>query len=161
MPSSSLLSGLKATRIGECSYQISRQKQTLTLHILENDLMRFQQTPYPACALLCYDISDWQSLLTLKQYWLKQLGLCKPVDTDSMPMMLVGLKRDLLGSDPTNYIDTQAALKEGQAMRISHFGECSAKNGQFMKPVAEDFLAMLKACVETQANDSYSYCVMS
>lgn len=76
-------------------------------------------------------------------------------------MMLVGLKRDLTSSDPSNAIDTQAALKEGQQMRISHFGECSAKTGQFMKPVAEDFLAMLKACVDMQTKESYSYCIMT
>ena len=80
-----------------------------------------------------------------------------------MPMMLLGLKRDLRDASTNasnQLVDTQIAIKQAQEMRLTRFGECSAKTGQLMKPVAEDLLVMLKECVDQQSRDAYSYCIV-
>lgn len=49
----------------------------------------------PNFVILCYDISDRRSLVNVQQVWRKDVIRHYSVQNESIPVMLLGLKRDL------------------------------------------------------------------
>lgn len=53
----------------------------------------------PDFVILCYDISDRRSLINVQQVWRKEVSTCYQCSNASLPVMLLGLKRDLRAED--------------------------------------------------------------
>ena len=56
---------------------------------------------------------------------------------DRLPVMLLGLKRDLRGKS-RDFVLPRDAFGEAQQMRCDRYAECSAKTGELMWQVLED-----------------------
>jgi Ras family protein A len=105
----------------------------------------------PAVVVLCYSISNPESLSNVRTFW-KPLVERHFNDDDTLPVILLGLKRDVRGqedysgsvkpaADNTNPEDQQPlagrtfvypeeALKVAQGMRCDRYCECSAITGE-------------------------------
>ncbi|KAK6226004.1 Rho-like small GTPase [Colletotrichum tabaci] len=92
----------------------------------------------PDIVILCYDISQRLSLINMRRHWLKEVKLSfrRP---DRLPILLLGLKRDLRSEDdPNGIIYPQEAYQQAQEMRIDRYMECSAVTGELIKLAFED-----------------------
>lgn len=54
----------------------------------------------PDFIVLCYDINDRSSLVNAQQVWFKRMVESYMKDRDDIPIMLLGLKRDLREEKP-------------------------------------------------------------
>lgn len=70
-------------------------------------------------------------------------------DTDDIPVMLLGLKRDLR-KEEEGVIYPQEGLKTAQDLRCDRYAECSAITGELMNEVIED-IARTAAKTTTEA----------
>lgn len=67
---------------------------------------------------------------------------------DSLPVIVLGLKRDLRSEDdPNGIIYPQEAYQAAQAMRADRYVECSAVTGELLKLAFED---MCKTAIDTK-----------
>jgi Ras family protein A len=58
---------------------------------------------------------------------------------DSLPLVILGLKRDLRSEeDPNGIIYPQEAYQAAQAMRADRYVECSAVTGELLEAAFED-----------------------
>lgn len=58
---------------------------------------------------------------------------------DTLPLVVLGLKRDLRSeSDPNGIIYPQEAYQAAQVLRADRYVECSAVTGELVKPAFED-----------------------
>ncbi|WYZ36552.1 hypothetical protein EsH8_II_000058 [Colletotrichum jinshuiense] len=92
----------------------------------------------PDLVILCYDISQRLSLINMRRLWLKEVKLSfrRP---DRLPILILGLKRDLRSEDdPNGIIYPQEAYQEAQEMRVDRYMECSAVTGELIKLAFED-----------------------
>lgn len=105
----------------------------------------------PAVVILCYSISDPQSLKNVRTHW-KPMVETHFNDNDSTPVILLGLKRDIRSEEdyggsvkpaagnaesedhqPLNgreFVYPQEALSVAQGMRCDRYCECSAVTGE-------------------------------
>lgn len=59
--------------------------------------------------------------------------------SDSLPVVILGLKRDLRSeTDPNGIILPHEAYQLAQTMRADRYVECSAVTGELVKPAFED-----------------------
>ncbi|KAL9069752.1 MAG: hypothetical protein Q9161_005337 [Pseudevernia consocians] len=91
----------------------------------------------PDFVVLCYDINDRRSLVNVQHVWFKRMVESYMKDRDDIPIMLLGLKRDLREEKP-GVIYPQEGLKVAQDLRCDHYAECSATTGELMNEVIED-----------------------
>lgn len=70
-------------------------------------------------------------------------------DRDDIPVMLLGLKRDLR-KEGEGVIYPQEGLKTAQDLRCDRYAECSAITGELMNEVIED-IARTAAKTTTEA----------
>lgn len=96
----------------------------------------------PSMIILSYDISDHESLRNVRKRW-KHLVETHFNYHESMPVMLLGLKRDLRTVDN---VHPQEALRVAAEMRCDRYAECSALTGELCAEVFED---IVKMAVET------------
>jgi GTPase SAR1 family protein len=127
----------------------------------------------PAVVVLCYSIANPESLMSVHKYW-KPLVETHFNDNDTLPVILLGLKRDVRGQDdyggsvkpasddtglddqrPINgrkFVYPQEALGIAQKMRCDRYCECSAMTGEVSTHVLLDFcsrvLTIIKLCRE-------------
>lgn len=105
----------------------------------------------PAIVVLCYSIANPESLASVHKYW-KPLVETHFNDDDTLPVVLLGLQRDVRGQDdyggsvkpasdgtqpedqqPINgrkFVYPQEALGIAQKMRCDRYCECSAVTGE-------------------------------
>jgi GTPase SAR1 family protein len=105
----------------------------------------------PAVVVLCYSISNPESLSNVRTHW-KPLVEKNFNDDDKLPVILLGLKRDVrsqedyggsvkpaansAGSedqqplDGRTFVYPEEALKVAQGMRCDRYCECSAVTGE-------------------------------
>ncbi|MCJ1244841.1 hypothetical protein MMC30_002042 [Trapelia coarctata] len=96
---------------------------------------------HPNFVILCYDINDRRSLVNAQQVWRKDVIRHYAVEDESIPVMLLGLKRDLR-EEGEGMIDPQEAYRIAQEMRCDRYAECSAHTGELMNEVFEDIARM-------------------
>lgn len=127
----------------------------------------------PALVVLCYSIGNPESLTSVHKYW-KPLVETHFNDNDTLPVVLLGLKRDVRSQDdyggsvkpaidgtesedqqPINgrkFVYPQEALGIAQKMRCDRYCECSAMTGEVSTVVSFDVysstLTMTKLCRE-------------
>ncbi|KAJ9615112.1 hypothetical protein H2200_001186 [Cladophialophora chaetospira] len=97
----------------------------------------------PAFAIIAFSISSRESLHNAQYYWRKQLSLHFSDLEHTMPVMLLGLKRDerteRRREDGTfECVMPNEGLQAAQEMRCDRYGECSALTGELMFEVLED-----------------------
>lgn len=105
----------------------------------------------PAVVVLCYSIANPDSLTSAHKYW-KTLVETHFNDNDTLPVILLGLKRDVRGQDDYDgsvkpvggatesgdqqpidgrkFVYPQEALAIAQKMRCDRYCECSALTGE-------------------------------
>ncbi|KAK4154278.1 GTP-binding protein RHO4 [Chaetomidium leptoderma] len=92
----------------------------------------------PDVVLICYDISQRLSLINLQRVWIKEVRTTF-VSSDVLPVLVLGLKRDLRSEhDPNGIIYPQEAYQAAQEMRADKYMECSAVTGELMTEVFDD-----------------------
>ena len=94
--------------------------------------------PYrPDFIILCYDIGSRASLVNLQQLWWRKMVEWFMQDRDEIPVMVLGLKRDLrVEGEGTIY--PQEGHRIAGELRCDMYGECSAVTGELMSEVFED-----------------------
>jgi len=93
----------------------------------------------PHVVVLCYDISSRLSLINVQRLWSKEVQRAFPVLAESLPVLLLGLKRDLRSEkDPNGIIYPQEAYRIAQELRCDKYMECSAFSGELLREVWED-----------------------
>ncbi|TVY32432.1 GTP-binding protein [Lachnellula subtilissima] len=93
----------------------------------------------PHVVILCYDISSRLSLINVQRLWSREIPRTFPSLADSLPVLLLGLKRDLRSEqDPNGIIYPQEAYQVAQELRCDKYMECSAVSGELLREVWED-----------------------
>lgn len=97
----------------------------------------------PKMIVLCYDISSRLSLINIQRYWSKEIKRTFAAtdfsDGSEIPILLLGLKRDLRSeTDPNGIIYPQEAYRIAQELRCDKYMECSAITGELVHEVFED-----------------------
>ncbi|KAH6695837.1 P-loop containing nucleoside triphosphate hydrolase protein [Plectosphaerella plurivora] len=95
----------------------------------------------PDLVVLCYDISQRLSLINMQRQWVTDVkSSFQRIDT--LPIVVLGLKRDLRSeTDPNGIIYPQEAYRIAQEMRTDRYVECSAFTGELLKETFEDICA--------------------
>jgi Ras family protein A len=92
----------------------------------------------PDLVIICYDISQRLSLINLQRVWIKEVRSVFPT-SDVLPVLVLGLKRDLRSEDdPNGIIYPQEGYQAAQAMRVDKYIECSAVTGELMTEAFDD-----------------------
>ncbi|KAK4228347.1 GTP-binding protein RHO4 [Podospora fimiseda] len=93
---------------------------------------------HPDLVVICYDISQRLSLINLQRVWIKEVRSTFS-SADTLPILVLGLKRDLRSEDdPNGIIYPQEAYGKAQEMRADKYMECSAITGELMTEVFDD-----------------------
>lgn len=74
---------------------------------------------HPDFVILCYSISDRRSLINARDLWRKDVVRHYAKDRENIPVMLLGLKRDLRKEDETT-IYPQEVRKACEILTYSH-----------------------------------------
>jgi Ras family protein A len=100
----------------------------------------------PDLVVICFDISHRPSLLNIQQLWVKEFRSTFAAG-DSLPLLVLGLKRDLRSEDdPNGIIYPQEAYGLAQQIRADKYMECSAVTGELLTEAFDD---ICKTAVET------------
>ncbi|KAL2159983.1 hypothetical protein VTH06DRAFT_1638 [Thermothelomyces fergusii] len=92
----------------------------------------------PDLVIICYDISQRLSLINLHRVWIKEVRSAFPA-SDTLPVVVLGLKRDLRSEDdPNGIIYPQEGHRVAQEMRADKYIECSAVSGELMIEAFDD-----------------------
>jgi Ras homolog gene family, member A len=118
----------------------------------------------PDFVILCYDINDRASLEESQRRWRKEVILHFRRE-DRIPVMLLGLKRDLRAMEAPGMVDplevrsllsnidillkNRQAYRIAQEMRCDRYAECSALTGELMHEAFED-IARVAAMTTTE-----------
>ncbi|OLN92104.1 GTP-binding protein rho2-like protein 1 [Colletotrichum chlorophyti] len=114
----------------------------------------------PDIVILCYDISQRLSLINLRRVWLKEVKLAfrRP---DRLPILMLGLKRDLRSEDdPNGIIYPQEAYQQAQEIRVDRYMECSAVTGELIKLAFEDICTTAVKTRTVEGGQSEGGCVV-
>lgn len=95
----------------------------------------------PSMIILCYDISIRDTLKEVQTRWKNLVETHFNYD-EALPVMLLGLKRDLRTVDN---VHPQDALRVAAEMRCDRYAECSAMTGELVAEVFEDIVKMAVA----------------
>lgn len=91
----------------------------------------------PHIIVLCFSIPDRQTLTSVHTKW-KHLVETHFNYDESLPVIMLGLKRDLRKEGPPEMIFPQEGVRIAQEMRCDKYCECSALTGELCKQVFED-----------------------
>lgn len=97
----------------------------------------------PRFVIITYDVTSRVSLYHAQFYWREQFIQHYEELEHSIPVMLLGLKRDLRTADVDNDGQTlcvmpQEGLTAAQEMRCDKYAECSALTGELLWEAVED-----------------------
>ncbi|CAF9932485.1 MAG: hypothetical protein HETSPECPRED_008379 [Heterodermia speciosa] len=115
----------------------------------------------PDFAILCYDISDRRSLHNAAHVWRKAVARHHVQDREEIPVMLLGLKRDLrLEEGDKRIVDPQEGYRVAQEMRCDRYAECSAVTGELMKEAMEDVARTAAKTTTEEGGTSLGGCAL-
>ncbi|KAG9231071.1 P-loop containing nucleoside triphosphate hydrolase protein [Amylocarpus encephaloides] len=106
----------------------------------------------PNVVILCYDISSRLSLIDVQRIWSPLIfKTFEPAAVSNMPVLLLGLKRDLRSeTDPNGIIYPQEAYRIAQEMRCDKYMECSAYTGELIQEAIEDICKTAVGTVKSE-----------
>ncbi|KLU81687.1 hypothetical protein MAPG_00771 [Magnaporthiopsis poae ATCC 64411] len=114
----------------------------------------------PDVIVICYDISQRLSLINMQRVWIKEVRSTFP-EGDSLPILVLGLKRDLRSEDdPNGIIYPQEAYRIAQEMRADKYAECSAVTGELLSEAFEDVYKTAVKTTTDQGGQSEGGCVV-
>lgn len=93
----------------------------------------------PAVIVLCYSIGDRDSLTSVHTTWKHTVETHFNYD-EMIPVILVGLKRDLRRAGDPQIIYPQEGLGIAQQMRCDRYCECSALTSELCRETFEDIV---------------------
>ncbi|CAI6097057.1 unnamed protein product [Clonostachys chloroleuca] len=114
----------------------------------------------PDIVTICYDISQRMSMINMKRYWIDEVkkSLQK---IDSLPIIILGLKRDLRSEDdPNGIIYPQEGYQAAQQLRADRYIECSAVTGELLKLAFEDLCKTAIKCKSAAGGQSEGGCTV-
>lgn len=80
---------------------------------------------------------------------------------DTLPVVVMGLKRDLRSEDdPNGIIYPQEAYQMAQTLRADRYVECSAVTGELVKPAFEDICKTAIMATTAAGGQSEGGCVI-
>jgi len=91
----------------------------------------------PDVIVLCFSIADRETLTSLQNQWKYTVETHFNYD-ELIPVVMLGLKRDLRREDVEGIVFPHEALGIAQAMRCDRYCECSAVTGELCREVFED-----------------------
>lgn len=91
----------------------------------------------PSVLILCFSIADRSSLKSLHNTW-KDIVEAHFNYNDRIPIIVLGLKRDLREDNNPDMIFPHEAVTIAQGMRCDKYCECSALTGELCSLVFED-----------------------
>jgi Ras family protein A len=103
----------------------------------------------PNLILLCFSIASRASLESLKGRWKHIVETHFNYD-ESLPVIVLGLQRDLRRDNVEAMVFPQEALRVAAEMRCDRYCECSALTGELCAEVWED---LVKTAVATTTAD--------
>ncbi|KAK4101534.1 P-loop containing nucleoside triphosphate hydrolase protein [Parathielavia hyrcaniae] len=113
----------------------------------------------PDLLIICYDISQRLSLINIQRVWANQVRTAFAA-IDTLPVLVLGLKRDLRSEDdPNGIIYPQEAYQAAQAMRADKYMECSATTGELMTQVFDDICNTALKTTTADGGQSAGGCV--
>ncbi|KAI1813355.1 P-loop containing nucleoside triphosphate hydrolase protein [Poronia punctata] len=117
----------------------------------------------PDLVLICYDISQRTSLINMEQVWIKDILSTFHNTNAHLPIIVVGLKRDLRSvTDPNGIIYPEEGYKVSQAMRADKYVECSAVTGELLKLAFEEICnTAVEVATSETGGQSEGGCVVS
>ncbi|KAI1656604.1 P-loop containing nucleoside triphosphate hydrolase protein [Daldinia decipiens] len=114
----------------------------------------------PDLVLICYDISQRLSLINMQRIWIKQVH-ANFRTSDHLPIIVVGLKRDLRSeTDPNGIIYPQEGHNVSQEMRVDKYVECSAVTGELLKLAFEEICNTAVKTIVTDGGQSEGGCLI-
>jgi Ras family protein A len=127
------------------AFNMKIRQQTHRFHFYDTSSPDHYTTIKPHMIILCFDISERNSLDSLAKNWHYQVQTHFNYD-ETLPVMVLGLKRDLrrewtreqaaIARGPT--LMPQEGLIIAQQMRCDLYAECSALTGELFKETVED-----------------------
>ncbi|KAI9703077.1 MAG: hypothetical protein M1820_005949 [Bogoriella megaspora] len=91
----------------------------------------------PSVIVLCYSIPDRSTLTSIHTRWKYEVETHFNYD-EQLPVILLGLKRDLRKEGDPNMVIPHEGLRIAQEMRCDRYAECSASTGELCREVFED-----------------------
>ncbi|PNS14969.1 GTP-binding protein rhoA [Sphaceloma murrayae] len=107
----------------------------------------------PAVLILCFSIADRSSLESLHQTW-KNVVEAHFNYNEQIPIIVLGLKRDLREEGNRSMIFPHEAVTIAQGMRCDKYCECSALTGELCELVFEDIAKTAAATTTEQGGRS-------
>ncbi|OAA39624.1 Small GTPase superfamily [Beauveria brongniartii RCEF 3172] len=96
----------------------------------------------------------------MKRYWIDEVKRAFP-RIDSLPIVILGLKRDLRSeTDPNGIIYPQEAYQMAQSLRADRYVECSALTGELIKLAFEDICATAVKTTTAAGGQSEAGCII-
>ncbi|KAH6640818.1 P-loop containing nucleoside triphosphate hydrolase protein [Chaetomium tenue] len=123
----------------------------------------------PDLVIICYDITQRLSLINLQRVpafsdavsqWIKEVRSVFPT-SDVLPVLVLGLKRDLRSEDdPNGIIYPQEGYQAAQAMRVDKYIECSAVTGELMTEAFDDICSTALQTTTPNGGQSEGGCII-
>ncbi|KAI5208385.1 P-loop containing nucleoside triphosphate hydrolase protein [Aureobasidium subglaciale] len=107
----------------------------------------------PNLILLCFSITSQESLNSLKGRWKHIVETHFNYD-ESIPVIVLGLQRDLRRDNVQGMVFPQEALRVAAEMRCDRYCECSAVTGELCAEVWEDIVKTAVATASAQGGRS-------
>ncbi|GAB7338026.1 hypothetical protein MBLNU457_4395t1 [Dothideomycetes sp. NU457] len=119
------------------SFDIRFTRKTFRLEFYDTSSPTSYTLLRPDVIVLCYAINDRETLTSVHKKW-KYLVETHFNYDELIPVLLIGLKRDLRCEGVEGIVFPHEALGIAQAMRCDRYCECSAVTGELCREVFED-----------------------
>ncbi|TPX07895.1 uncharacterized protein E0L32_010470 [Thyridium curvatum] len=141
-------------------FELRSRKAEYRLEFHDNDGPENWRLLQPDLVLLCYDISQRLSLINMQRVWIKEVRSAFET-SDVLPVVVLGLKRDLRSEDdPNGIIYPQEAYRIAQEMRADKYVECSAATGELLHEAFEDIYLTAVKTTTAEGGQTEGTCTM-
>ncbi|KAI2463201.1 P-loop containing nucleoside triphosphate hydrolase protein [Annulohypoxylon bovei var. microspora] len=141
-------------------FELRNRRRTYRIEFYDTSCPEDWRLLEPDLILICFDISQRLSLINMQRVWIKEVH-ANFQTSDHLPIIVVGLKRDLRSeTDPNGIIYPQEGLKVSQEMRVDKYVECSAVTGELLKLAFEEICNTAAKTVSADGGQTEGGCVI-
>ncbi|KAI1376024.1 P-loop containing nucleoside triphosphate hydrolase protein [Hypoxylon crocopeplum] len=141
-------------------FEIRNRKRMYRLEFYDTSCPEDWRLLEPNLVLICFDLGQRLSLINMQRVWINQVH-SNFRTSDHLPIIVVGLKRDLRSEDdPNGIIYPQEGYKISQEMRVDKYVECSAVTGELLKLAFEEICNTAAQTVTADGGQSEGGCVI-
>ncbi|OTA90794.1 hypothetical protein M434DRAFT_360462 [Hypoxylon sp. CO27-5] len=142
-------------------FEIRNRRRAYRLEFYDTSCPEDWRLLEPDLVLICYDISQRLSLINMQRVWIKEVRK-NFLASDRIPVIVVGLKRDLRSeTDPNGIIYPQEGYNVSQEMCVDKYVECSAVTGELLKLAFEEICNTAVKTATSGGGQSEGGCVAS